>query len=170
MLRALCLLFLFFAAASGGVRAEISFSDVLPSDPYAESVQQLARAGVLFGYPDGTFRGEEPVTRAELAVVVARMMRYFESVLPAGTAREELSQGAISEMQALTPTAASAYLESRNVKGWALKPDNLSHPATMDDVTSAVSQAMARMVERVAPGFEGEQDELGHEGYSHDDE
>lgn len=41
--------------------------------PYASAVYRLVAAGVLRGYPDGTFRPHSPVTRAELAAIVARL-------------------------------------------------------------------------------------------------
>ncbi|MGB9920579.1 MAG: S-layer homology domain-containing protein [Moorellales bacterium] len=37
-------------------------------------ILSLARAGILFGYPDGTFRPDRPVTRAELAALLTRVL------------------------------------------------------------------------------------------------
>jgi len=49
------------------VSSEIYFSD-LPSDYWArEEILALSHVGVINGYPDGTFRPENPVTRAEFA-------------------------------------------------------------------------------------------------------
>lgn len=50
------------------------FSDV-PQDHWAyEAVERLAASGALSGYPDGAFRGGKPMTRYEIAVLVARAM------------------------------------------------------------------------------------------------
>jgi len=47
------------------------FSDVNKGDWFNTAVSTMANAGVMNGYPDGTFRPDEPITRAELASVVA---------------------------------------------------------------------------------------------------
>ena len=46
------------------------FSDVPSDHRFYEAIETLARAGIAQGYPDGTFRPDDPVTRAD----VARMM------------------------------------------------------------------------------------------------
>ena len=49
------------------------FVDV-PSDSwYNEAISTLVQAGVLGGYGDGTFRPDQPVTRAELAAILVRV-------------------------------------------------------------------------------------------------
>jgi hypothetical protein len=48
------------------------FSDVAGGSWYAQAVNYLASIGVLEGYPDGTFRPNATITRAELAAVVTR--------------------------------------------------------------------------------------------------
>ncbi len=50
------------------------FSDVTPQDWAYQSVSQLAAAGVINGYPDGTFRGQNNITRYEMAQMVAKAM------------------------------------------------------------------------------------------------
>ncbi len=47
----------------------------VPPDHYADrAVKKLVRAGILIGYPDGTIRGDEPMTRYEFAMSVSRLM------------------------------------------------------------------------------------------------
>ena len=50
------------------------FSDVTPQDWAYQSVAQLAAAGVINGYPDGTFKGQNNITRFEMAQMVAKAM------------------------------------------------------------------------------------------------
>lgn len=52
--------------------APTRFWDVPPSHWAAGWVEALAELGVTAGYPDGTFHPDEPLTRAEAAVLVAR--------------------------------------------------------------------------------------------------
>lgn len=50
------------------------FSDVT-SDSWAyQSVAQLANSGIINGYPDGTFKGQNNITRYEMAQMVAKAM------------------------------------------------------------------------------------------------
>lgn len=41
----------------------------------SEHIGRLVQAGILEGYPDRTFRGNQPVTRNELAIVLSRLMK-----------------------------------------------------------------------------------------------
>ena len=50
------------------------FSD-LPADHWAYgAVAKLAAAGVVDGFPDGTFKGEKTMTRYEMAQIVAKAL------------------------------------------------------------------------------------------------
>ncbi|MCL2126475.1 MAG: S-layer homology domain-containing protein [Oscillospiraceae bacterium] len=59
-------------------RHEVPFPDVDLTRWYGEAVDVMSDLGVINGYPDGTFRPNAAITRAELAVISARfalMMR-----------------------------------------------------------------------------------------------
>ncbi|MBT4917661.1 S-layer homology domain-containing protein [Candidatus Peregrinibacteria bacterium] len=47
------------------------FNDVADDHPHITAVTELLNAGVLEGYPDGSFRPDEPMTRAGLLKVLA---------------------------------------------------------------------------------------------------
>ena len=47
----------------------VSFSDVPADAWYAEAVNTLASLGMINGYPDGAFRPDAPITRAEFCVI-----------------------------------------------------------------------------------------------------
>lgn len=69
--------FLFSGSASAG------FIDV-PIDHWAsEGIQTLVEKGIIIGYPDGTFRGHQPLTRYEMATALDRTVRYFARYLDA---------------------------------------------------------------------------------------
>jgi hypothetical protein len=60
--------------------AQQPFSDV-PQDHWAyNAVNKLAEAGILEGYPDGTFKGKERLTRYEFAQAIARMLDRIETM------------------------------------------------------------------------------------------
>ena len=50
------------------------FSDVTPDSWAYQAVSQLAQAGIVNGYPDGTFKGQNNITRYEMAQMVAKAM------------------------------------------------------------------------------------------------
>lgn len=53
--------------------AQAQFPDVPPGHPAESAVANLADLGVLSGFPDGLFRGQRPVNRFELALILTRM-------------------------------------------------------------------------------------------------
>ncbi|MGB4045219.1 MAG: S-layer homology domain-containing protein [Halanaerobiales bacterium] len=51
-----------------------SFADV-PANHWAyEAVNKLVAAGLITGYPDGTFKGQNTLTRYEVATILARLL------------------------------------------------------------------------------------------------
>jgi hypothetical protein len=60
------------------------FSDVPTSDWAYSAVKELFDKGYVVGYPDKTYKGERPLTRYEMAIVVARVADAFEKQLIAG--------------------------------------------------------------------------------------
>lgn len=61
-------------AAGGTASAANPFRDV-PADSWAyQAVSTLSDRGLVEGYPDGTFRGEQAITRYEMAQITARLM------------------------------------------------------------------------------------------------
>lgn len=50
-----------------------SFSDVNAVNPHNNAISSLAKAGIINGYADGTFRPFQPVTREQFAAMIGRM-------------------------------------------------------------------------------------------------
>ena len=68
---------IFAATAVLGVTTAFAanpFSDVTPDSWAYQAVSQLAAAGIINGYPDGTFKGQNDITRYEMAQMVAKAM------------------------------------------------------------------------------------------------
>lgn len=63
-----------FAQLTGGSK---TFTDV-PKDHWAyESIQRAAEAGWVSGYPDGSFKPDQPISRAEVVAITNRMLNRF---------------------------------------------------------------------------------------------
>ena len=63
-----------FAQLTGGSK---TFTDV-PKDYWAyDSIQRAAEAGWVSGYPDGSFKPDQPISRAEVVSITNRMLNRF---------------------------------------------------------------------------------------------
>ena len=56
------------------------FSDVSPSHWAYEAVSSMAEKGIIQGFPNGIFKGNEPVTRYQLAMITAKMLANVEQL------------------------------------------------------------------------------------------
>ncbi len=78
-----------------------------PTNHWAyEAVQDLAKKGIVIGYPDGTYGGKRPMTRYEFAVALERALRTVSDMIsanpPAGTpAVSTVTQADLNQLQAL---------------------------------------------------------------------
>ena len=78
-------------AGSAAYAATTSFSDV-PTDYWAyASITKMAGQGVILGYPDGTFRPENNLTRAQAATMFDREQQYVAAQATAPLA--EIARG-----------------------------------------------------------------------------
>ena len=72
MKKSLVIALVIFLGASATVWAANPFS-ALPAEHWAyASVAKLAAAGIIDGYPDGTFKGENLMIRYEMAQIIAK--------------------------------------------------------------------------------------------------
>ena len=81
---------IFYRLLKDEVREEIetdvnSFPDVNADDWFNITVSSLANMGAISGYEDGTFRPNEPISRAELASMAVRFYDAFEVEYEEGT-------------------------------------------------------------------------------------
>ena len=75
------------------------FRDVDRNTPHAEDILWLAHTGISTGYPDGTFRGMEPVYRQDMAAFLHRL------ALQAGKGDNAASQS-FNDVTDITPHAS----------------------------------------------------------------
>ncbi|MBD2522939.1 S-layer homology domain-containing protein [Nostoc sp. FACHB-133] len=62
--------------------AQTTFSDVSSNYWAAQFIQQLSQRGVIAGFPDGSFRPEEAVTRAQFAAMVNKAFQKSQQRSP----------------------------------------------------------------------------------------
>ncbi|MBD3109625.1 S-layer homology domain-containing protein [Bacillus sp. AGMB 02131] len=62
-----------------GEQRKTIFRDVSKSSVASGYIQEAADYGIIQGYPDGTFRPNEPVSRGQMAILIARAFGLTES-------------------------------------------------------------------------------------------
>ena len=79
LLAGVSMAFIGLPAVSHAQAASGPFADV-PTDHWAyQSVDTLQKAGIVIGYPDGTYGGRRPMTRYEFAVAIARLLAQMKN-------------------------------------------------------------------------------------------
>jgi hypothetical protein len=119
-------------------------SDVPADSPYAASIRALIDRHILDGYPDGTFRPDQTITKQEAGYVLARFLGLKDS-----EALEQLKEKfgiSFGEMTNVLPDEAkqaveSALVNDEDVKKWLLdsyakQAEQQTYKARMDqDIT-----------------------------------
>lgn len=107
------------ASAIAPAASAATFSDVDANSVHAEAIDALSEVGVINGYPDGTFKPGNSITRGQVAKMIARTIegdgevkQVFDDV-PV-TADEELVKAAYEVFEAGAITGANGKLMPNN--------------------------------------------------------
>jgi len=85
---------------------ELKFTDNHEIAPWAkEAVKALFASGIVIGYPDGTFRPKNPLTRAEMVVILLRVIEFRERLEETGKQDEEEEKEDATSSQRILVTA-----------------------------------------------------------------
>lgn len=135
------------------VFAEESLKDV-PKDHWAaESVQKLVDAGVIKGYPDKTFKGDQFVIRYELAAALEQFIEVIQQswkpLVPPGT---ESSSSKTNINSDKTNKQPMAFLKD----GGFLPADSPllkdgDKPVSSTELAQALSSVASRLIELKVP-------------------
>jgi len=108
------------------------FSDVPAGHWAKEAVEALAARGILIGFPDGTFRGNEPLTRYQAALIIYRLLQQIEEELKAKGEAPTLEALSPEDLEALRNAIQelAAELAALGVRVSALEDS----AATKDDI------------------------------------
>ena len=109
------------------------FSDVSDTHWYFQAISYLAQANIISGYPDGTFRPNTAMTRAELTTVLSRFFEHIYSYSPFFDTESHW---------------AYMYISSAFGRGWitgypdgTFRPDN---PITRAETVTIINRALNR--------------------------
>ena len=101
--------------------ADVSFSDVTPDNWYYTHVLIGKKAGYINGFPDGTFRGDDYVTREQVCAIICRAFGVYDLGLSAGVT-DEVSDWAFPYVNALVTNklinleAGNTFRATENMK------------------------------------------------------
>lgn len=118
-----------------GQRYYTGFSDIQAGDWYANTVGYAVQVGIVSGYPDGSFKPNKPITRAEFASIASRF--------------DALAQGNDIAFNDLAPSHwGYNAIRSAATKGWISGyPDDTFRPEkaiTRAEVTSITNRMLNR--------------------------
>lgn len=121
--------------------AEGGFRDVPYGSAYYDAVNTLAGQGMVRGYPDGTFKPDAPINRAEFAAILT------------GTKKDERQEAACKGISVFKDIPADAWFSSATclartrgfVSGY---PDGTFRPGQ----TIAFTEASAMLLRAILPG------------------
>jgi len=91
-----------------------NFADVNPDTKLGRSVGLLAHYNIVNGYPDGTFRPNEPLTRGQMAVILSRYYWGSEEA----NRRARMYQNESLPFKDAIPSAQRGYIAQVYEKGW----------------------------------------------------
>ena len=83
-----------------GAAAQVPFPDVPAGHWAGDAVARIAELGIVIGFPDGTFRGNESFTRYQAALVVSRLLDVVESRMALTDADLAALRNALQELAA----------------------------------------------------------------------
>jgi len=96
-----------------------SFQDV-PEDHWAyEAIETLTKEGIITGYPDGSFKGTNSMTRYEIVLLISRLIKFLETKIASSTQQTEVvSQKPPAEIKFQVPEGAytGVVIDARELK------------------------------------------------------
>ena len=134
------------------------FTDVVGDSWYVQAVNYLASIEILTGYPEGDFKPNAPITRAEFAAVASRF--------------DKLAETSVNAFPDVTTHWAKDYINSAYAKGWVSGyPDGTFKPQqniTRAEVVKVVNTMLNRKIhaEDIPAGVKQFSDFAGHWAYA----
>ena len=131
------------------------FSDVPAGHWAKEAVEALAAKGIIVGFPDGTFRGNEGLTRYQAALIIYRLLQQIEEELKARGESPTLEAMSAEDLEALKNAVQelAAELAALGVRVSALEDS----AATKEDIArleALIEELKAQPMPEVEPGMD----------------
>lgn len=133
------LITLLAALMASGAFAQTAFPDIPAGHWAGEAVSRIADLGIVIGFPDGTFRGNESFTRYQAALVVSRLLDVVNAVHALTDADIAALRNALQELAA--EVAAQGAVVS------TITDDVLANTARIEALEAAVAGAEGEVLQ-----------------------
>jgi predicted nucleic acid-binding Zn-ribbon protein len=152
------------AALSFGVsaHAQTSFADVPAGHWAQEAIKRAVDCGIILGYPDGTFRGKQAITRYEAAAMIGRLLDAVaqgKCGLPGSGAPVEMDTAAMEALQnavqELSADLADQGVRISELEDNAVSQDDLSRVEELATEARDLAQAASDAADANAGGEAG---------------
>ncbi|KAF5045832.1 S-layer homology domain protein [anaerobic digester metagenome] len=101
------------------------------------AISTLFNAGIIKGYPDGTFKPSDPISRAEFATIAAKF--------------DKLELGSTSKFTDIFGHWAEKYITSSEIKGWIKGYPDLTFKPEQDITRAEAMTLINNVLERLVP-------------------
>jgi len=118
-----------------------SFSDVPVNHWAYEAVTTLAKLGIVSGMPDGTFQGNNPMTRYQVAVAMKKLLDYLTQQVEKTTSAADL-QTLIKRISAVEDLVSTALNKAQKSSEQIAATDQ-----TLQTVLAEISNLKSTVVE-----------------------
>ena len=138
------LLAILAALALTGVQAQ-AFPDIPAGHWAGDAVQRIADLGIVIGFPDGTYRGNEGFTRYQAALVISRLLDVIRADMDAEKALNDADIAALrNALQELASDVAAQDVRLNAVEGAvaSISDDTASNTARIEALEAAIGGAM----------------------------
>lgn len=123
---------------SSGLAWANPLKDVPPNHWAYEELSLLYASGLIVGFPDETFRGNENMTRYQFAEVMGKLLSRLEAIAGRGLEAAKAAQAGVDELRE------------------AIKKDFQARGETIDDATA---QRLAEAIDKLRTEFRTELDQ-----------
>jgi hypothetical protein len=127
------------ALAFTGVQAQ-AFPDIPANHWAGEAVQRIADLGIVIGFPDGTYRGNEGFTRYQAALVISRLLDVIRADMDAMKALTDADIASLrNALQELASDVAAQDVRLSAVEGAvaSISDDTASNTARIEALEAA---------------------------------
>jgi len=145
-----------FLAVAVSASAE-DFTDITSEHWAYEAVMHLSSLDIIDGYPDGTFQGEERISRYEAAVIVSRALEIFDITA------EELREGIEEARDAAEEVAISSEeaAEMAEIVFEIVEKNDTEEPVKVpEELTEKQAEQVEALIKALTYELEEEIDEL----------
>lgn len=132
------------ALAFTGVQAQ-AFPDIPANHWAGEAVQRIADLGIVIGFPDGTYRGNEGFTRYQAALVISRLLDVIRADIAAEKALNDADIASLrNALQELASDVAAQDVRLSAVEGAvaSISDDTASNTARIEALEAAQGQGI----------------------------